>query len=864
MAPEKFPSASGPSHSSRPLDLSSLNQSQLQAVQHAPKVPLQILAGPGSGKTKVLTSRIAHLILHHHLAPSSICAVTFTNKAANEMRNRLIKLIGKQSTSEVRMGTFHALCALFLRKYSKIVGLEDNFTICDADESKKLITMLLKPHKETLERSKQQRATKNKDNDSLKFVAGIYEKYERLLRQSNSLDFDDLLLFGVQLFTQHKRAVSWCQHILVDEFQDTNVMQYQLMKAIGVARCVTVVGDPDQSIYGWRSAEVGNLANMREDFEGTEQIFLEENYRSTGSILKASLAIVTQDQNRIQRSLHTSHPAGIAPTLRSFATEQDEATFIAVEIKRLVAHMGGVLGWGDFVILLRFNALSRVIEGALQKEGIPSRVLGGHRFFERLEIKDLLAYLQLIDNPDFNPAFTRAVNVPPRGVGEKTIADITTRAEKADTPYLTLVEKIHELKVPDIKPPVRRKLVPFIKTIRELRELAVKGMSPADLIRRLVDLIHFRDHLEKTQPDWESRWENVQELITFASEVETDILDIGNAGENSDSNVNEARSARCSSCWCMQIFHFFNRDTPLRLFLQASMLSSEGDSKQSADNEKVTISSCHAAKGLEWPVVMIPAVEQGTFPFYRTEDVEEERRLLYVACTRAQGLLYLTHATRRKIAGETKTKELSPFVSTVIKDNVGAFTTQKPEFSPSDRIVISTVLGRQIPDEKRVQHQVAEFHKSASARHYISEDDTSGRSSHGPIVAWHPVLTKGQPNATFASCTNLFIKASNPPHELISKPLTPLIATPTAPILSHTVSPPLRRPKIPTVPTVHPIASTLVIGPPAVAMPSCAPLPSMSSTDSHTAAGTMRGTKRRLGMGRGTVGYANKKFRPPT
>ncbi|KAF9468047.1 UvrD-helicase-domain-containing protein [Collybia nuda] len=668
---------------------------------------------------QVLTSRIAYLILTHSIPPSSICAVTFTNKAAKEMKERLVKLLGKQHTSEVRMGTFHALCAIFLRKYGKLVGLKENFTICDADESKKIIAALLKSHKAILEEkgisvkessilsiisrakakgqdssrllahlrskileTKRTQTVKSAPPNDIDYLAtDIYEQYEKILRRNNALDFDDLLLFGVKLFSEHQSTVAWCKHLLVDEFQDTNTTQYELMEALASNRCVTIVGDPDQSIYGWRSAEIGNLAKMRESFLGTEFIFLEQNYRSTAAILNASLAIVSQDKTRIQKSLHTTHPVGMAPLLRFFPTEHAEATFIAVEIKRVVAHMGGVLSWGDFVVLLRFNALSRTIESALQKEGIPSKVLGGHKFFDRLEIKNILAYLQLVDNPSFNPALVRAINTPSRGIGEKTLQEISSRAEKIKLSQLQVIEGICDNRFPDIRPAGKHKFAPFVKIVRSLRDFAEQGTSPGDLIRHVVEFIGYEDHLKKTQPDWESRWENVQELITFASEVENDIL-------KPDSF----------------------QDTPLRSFLQASMLSSEGDNQSEDDNkEKVTISTCHAAKGLEWPVVIIPAVEQGTFPFHRTNDVEEERRLLYVACTRAQSLLYLLHTIKRKVAGETKTKELSEFVSAVTKQNPTLFTTLKPRFEPPDRAVISAVLGRPLPDDIEVSYRVTEL-----------------------------------------------------------------------------------------------------------------------------------------------------------
>ncbi|TFK40400.1 P-loop containing nucleoside triphosphate hydrolase protein [Crucibulum laeve] len=880
--------------------LSSLNPAQLQAVKHDPQVPLQILAGPGSGKTKVLTSRIAHLILAHSLPPSSICAVTFTNKAANEMRERLTKLIGEERTSQVRMGTFHALCAMFLRKYSRMVGLEGNFTVCDADESKKLIATLLKPYKDYLagkdmtlkegtvlsmiskakakgqspadyrehihESNKKDKKTglsQAEPDDVSRIVAEVYDAYERALRKSNSLDFDDLLVFGVKLFTTHRPAVAWCKHVLVDEFQDTNTTQYDLMQAIAVAKCITIVGDPDQSIYGWRSAEVANLAKMQKDFASTKQIFLEENYRSTGAILNTSIAIVAQDKARIQKTLHTSHPAGTTPVLRAFENEYEEASFIAVEIKRLVASMGGVLRWGDFVVLLRFNALSRTIESALQKEGIPSRVLAGHKFFERLEIKDLLSYLQLVDNPSFNPAFIRAVGVPSRGIGEKTLAEFVSRAEKMQISQLQVAEKIHDGKIPDIKPPVKRKLDSFVKTIKILRTLTEKGTSPAELIRRLLELLDYENYLKKTQPDWESRWENVQELITFATEAEVEVSDII---ENPHMNLIDVDSE--------DAVVVEPKETPLRLFLQASMLSSEGDNQTEEDNkEKVTISTCHAAKGLEWSVVIVPSVEQGTFPFYRTDDIEEERRLLYVACTRAQGLLYLTHAEQRKFGGEAKKKDLSEFVSAVTKQNPSLFTNQTPNLPTVQRDVISRVLGRPPADEAEVRRRCAEFERT-TRRRVPQKSDSANKNS------WNPTFSRQRPIGTNPiffpfrnmlagpepSSPNTLSSVSIPPAAFTSRYAIPPHAAPSKSYQQSHSNPTLISHLNQNLPPafVNPAFSNLST---ITSRVGTGPInsfvnPSLNSQQPLQTVST--GVKRRLGMGpRTAASYSNKKFKPP-
>ncbi|KAG6909068.1 hypothetical protein DXG01_002221 [Tephrocybe rancida] len=509
---------------------------------------------------------------------------------------------------------------------------------------------------------------------------------------------------------------------------------------------------------------------------------LEQNYRSTASILKTSLAIVSQDKKRIPKSLHTSHPSGATPFLRSFESEHAESLFIAIEIKKLIAHMGGALSWGDVAILLRFNALSRVIESTLQKHGIPSRVLGGHKFFERQEVKNILAYLQLVDNPDFSPALVRASNVPSRGIGEKTLQEIAARAEASKVSQLTIMERICDCRLPDMKPPAKRKLSSFVSAIRTLRDLAnkscsawheihtrSKGTPPADLIRRLVDLIGFEDHLKKTQPDWESRWENVKELITFATEVAANVALVEEQAGPSDAP----------------------KETPLRSFLQASMLSSEGDNQSEEENQKVTISTCHAAKGLEWPVVMVPSgicfvlsppspaerrllVEDGTLPFSRSEDKEEERRLLYVACTRAQGLLYLTHAESRSIAGNKKGRVVSPFISAVKWDNPTMFTDLQPTFLPADRKVICDVLNRPLPDEEEITRRIAEFERTTPhhLRNGFSESPPEPQfnaPAAGPVDLTATFTTS---SAVLRNTARALASSSKPPFQRQSHPPT--------------------------------------------------------------------------------------------
>lgn len=947
--------------------LQCLNPAQVRAVRHPHDIPLQILAGPGSGKTKVLTSRIAYLILHEHVQPSSICAVTFTNKAAREMKERLTKVIGKAKVDEVKMGTFHALCALFLRRYPTRVGIKSNFTVCDADESKKILKKLLGSYKDYLEernitldvrsvtsiiskaksRGESWRALAVRSTSTIelasqtghdlnRIIAELYEAYEKYLRENNSLDFDDLLVYGVELFSRNKEVIAWCTHVLVDEFQDTNTLQYELMRHIAsVSRCVTIVGDPDQSIYGWRSAEVANLAKMRIDFPSTVQILLEENYRSTASILRACMSIVAQDHSRIQKTLHTSHPDGCCPVLQCFPSEQDEAACIAREIKRLSASSGGMLGWEDFVILLRMNSLSRSLESALRKEGIPCRVLKGQKFFERLEIKDLLAYLQVVDNPDFVPAFERVINVPPRGIGDKTLGEILRTAQGRRLSPVALVEHIYDSKIPDIKPSIKRKVGSFVRTVRELRLAAQKGRMPADIIRKLISLTEYEDHLKKTQPDSDARWENVMELMSFASEVQTDLvpyaledLSSGSGPETDkdwDDMPNETEAAQFNADGLIELKHSaaegpgnreaLSESNPLRLFLQASQLSGDsGDGGEGGEKEKVTISTCHSAKGLEWPVVFIPAVEEGTFPFALSEDLNEERRLLYVACTRAQNLLYLSHCNKRLVAGRQIDRKLSAFVASVIEEAPDTFTDEPPELSYPDLAQMAAVLGREAPNKAAVREKLAAFYKTDRYHQYMRTSEKALPTNFAPAGAFNPTggfksttpgtststgprlashSTSAQPRPRQVSSSTASGWRRTPAHNLpIQAPTSRLFAT-EKPKSSFTAPDVSQRSvtgsslSTATVPRARPASSQKEIKKPMGQQSSFPAVVLSDRTNPATLSGKHseppaqhakpagqdmppttdpapeRPVKRRLGMGRFGSGYTNKKFKLP-
>ncbi|SNX83194.1 related to ATP-dependent DNA helicase [Melanopsichium pennsylvanicum] len=906
--------------------LRSLSKSQLAAATHPPTSCLQILAGPGSGKTRVLTSRVAWLVLDtaNQLKPEDIVVVTFTNKAANEMKMRLVKLIGKERVDNLVIGTFHSVCARYLRKYGRLISLPNNFSIIDSDDAKRTLKAILKdlksetdkehitikPEDAMSEISKSKakeidpimyKALANAEsskNQSKKAPGGrqftgsapfkaimaiVYSMYQQQLVEANALDFDDLLVYGVQLFRHQNQVVSNIRHVLVDEFQDTNITQYELMRLVArSSQAVSIVGDPDQSIYGWRSAEIGNLDKMTKEFKGTQQARLEENYRSTGAILELALKVVQQDTSRVDKGLYTSHPRGLPVVLKCHGSAQLEAAYIASEIKRLIAHSGCMLNYNDFVILLRFNYLSRAIEAELQARGIDSRMIGGHKFFDRMEVKDLLAYLALADNPGFTPAFIRVVNVPKRGIGEKSVADLLNMAKAEKCKPMELVERVIQGgKNPGIKPGIKKGLKDLVEAVEAIREASNAGAPVAELIELLVKKINYENYLKaQSLQDYEVRWGNVQELISFSTIVaqnaahatdnappvaleeilshtlsneeadavvrqdsdeeedfeeidikptpresssagnhpfftkhgatkgsqheqgqkqpvakratsKRDIIDLCDSSDESqeaskmskvkpgpskkrcmakdeqgpsaksepdvvDDGENEPRSslrAQLDEIEERALYTSRNdadtgeeeQKTPLRIFLEASILATdmaaETEAKDEKSKPKVTLSTCHAAKGLEWPVVFIPAIEEGCFPSFRCErpdEIAEERRLLYVAMTRAEGVLYLTHVTARMMGGDMQDKILSNFVASVASKKDGGtcdakksikFCTSRPELEGDCMNTVAAVTGKQLPSQEKIKEAITEWEKTGAKESQQVDQMNVGRMS---------------------------------------------------------------------------------------------------------------------------------------
>ncbi|WFD00314.1 DNA helicase [Malassezia yamatoensis] len=764
-----------------------LSASQREAIEADAGCPLQILAGPGSGKTRVLTMRVAWIMgdeSHAAILPENCVVVTFTNKAANEMRLRLTSLIGPDKTQKLVLGTFHALCAMYLRKYGHLLGIENNFTIADTDDTKRIMKQVLeempdvplKPEQALSEISRaKSRGQSVEDVHRLKdhgLLADLYAAYQDRLRSHNALDFDDLLMRGLHLFSKHPSVGRNISHVLVDEFQDTNAVQYNLMRCMASASGhVSIVGDPDQSIYSWRNAEVGNLEKMLDDFPNVRRVYLEENFRSTQAILDASIKVMRQDTLRIDKNLHTAQGIGAPVSFHTFSSAESEAEYIALEIQRNVQLARPMIQYADICILLRFNALSRTLETAFQRQRIPYRVIGGPKFFDRTEVKDLLAYLLLVDNPTYTPALLRIINVPRRGVGVKSVKDLSELAHQYQIPLYSCIEQIvdgNTVFTAGMRGSVVSALQGLFRCLRKVKDAAYERMEVNELLQLLITELDYQTHLQR-EDDAESRWQNIQELISFAastkiSETPSDDTPLENSSREYNlvstpiESLNESHADAKESTWKpvdqsdtttldLQLgtdetltdsddgptrkrvkVNPEDPPIPLRVFLENSMLATDTEAGVK-DNDKVTISTCHAAKGLEWPVVFVPAVENGTFPFYRSvspDEQREERRLLYVAMTRAATNLYLSYTTRRLVAGEWQNRSLSTFLAPLLSRSQTSSNSSDSKnsidwcFGQPDIVGAlkdaAKVLHRDVPDEQQLKSNQAEFSASTISR----------------------------------------------------------------------------------------------------------------------------------------------------
>ena len=644
-----LPSTQGSDASYESPLLSGLNEPQRQAVL-TEKGPVLIFAGAGSGKTNALTKRIAYLIRERYVRPYNIIAVTFTNKAANEMKERIGRLIGEVGR-DLWAGTFHSVCARMLRERGKLIGLDRKFVIYDDDDQISLVKECLHElnvddkqyapravlsqishFKEKLVKSDEVPAGAQRSPFD-RIVARIYPKYQQKLTMANALDFDDLIMKSVELLTDSEEARDHYQErfqfVHCDEFQDVNDSQYRLLSLLaGKHKNICVVGDDDQSIYSFRGANVDIILNFEKDFPDAAIIKLEQNYRSTKTILDAAYHVVKNNSGRADKRLWTDNIEGEQITLIEADNEVDEAVAIIKIIRE--ALLDRDRHYSDFAILYRANHQSRALEDQLVNHRIPYKIVGGLRFYERKEIKDVIAYLRIVMNPYDSLSMRRVINVPARAIGSTTVDKLSDFAARCEIGFWDACRRVNEI---DVAPRTRNAITAFVKMIEYLGEQANR-QTVSQLIPNILDTAGYMDDLRKDRtPEGESRVENVGELVSVAADFE--------AGGGDDGDIS------------------------LSAFLEQISLVADID-RLDDSKEAVTLMTLHSAKGLEFPVVFLTGMEEAIFPHMRSmtdkTQMEEERRLCYVGVTRAQNELYLSYAGARTTFGQTRRNPVSRFI----------------------------------------------------------------------------------------------------------------------------------------------------------------------------------------------------------
>lgn len=646
--------------------INTLNPEQQRAVRHT-EGPLLIMAGAGSGKTRVLTHRIAYLMGEKEVAPRNILAITFTNKAAREMKERVAKLVGSQG-QYMWVSTFHSMCVRILRRDIDRIGYSSNFSILDSGDQLSVVKQVLKnlnidPKKfdpramlgqistAKNELITEDEYTKNAGNYYERQVAQIYESYQKMLRKNQSLDFDDLIMQTIHLFDRVPEVLEYYQrrfqYIHVDEYQDTNHAQYYLVKQLAKKyQNLCVVGDSDQSIYRWRGADITNILSFEKDYPSAETVFLEQNYRSTKSILQAANKVIGNNSGRKPKNLWTDNDDGKKISYYKAATEQEEALYIADTIQQL--NRNSSYQPSDIAILYRTNAQSRAIEDTFVKSAISYQMVGGTRFYDRKEIKDMIAYLRLIANPDDDISFQRVVNEPKRGIGKTSIERLQAYAAEHD---ISLYEAVKEVDFTGVTKKAANALAGFQDLIRSLTQQQ-EFLTATDMVEAVLERTHYEEMLKNERTiEAQSRLENLEEFKTVTQEFEKT-----------------------------------NDDKTLIAFLTDLALIADIDRVDEEDpdqTQKVTLMTLHAAKGLEFPVVFLIGMEENVFPHSRSimdeEEMEEERRLAYVGITRAEKELYLTHAQMRTLYGRTNMNPISRFINEIPEELMEGMNTEKKE-----------------------------------------------------------------------------------------------------------------------------------------------------------------------------------------
>jgi DNA helicase-2/ATP-dependent DNA helicase PcrA len=632
--------------------MSELNEPQQRAVRHAAG-PLLVFAGAGSGKTRIITHRIASLLTDEGVNPFRVLAVTFTNKAAGEMRRRLEHMEAIPAIRDLWVGTFHSICAKLLRRHHAEVGLDRQFVIYDDSDQRSSMTRVIRnleldekryPPKLMLSRihhAKREGVSPadvfERDTTALQVVEG----YERAMRQANAVDFEDLIAMIARISEDPnsaggKELRERFDHVLVDEFQDTNRMQYRLVRALAArTRNLCVVGDDDQSIYSWRGANIGNIRGFRKDFPEAEVVKLEQNYRSTSNVVRAALAVIERSSEREPKQLWTNNDAGAPVVLRTVRDEREEAAFVTTQIKTEIRN--GVSA-DEIAVFYRINAQSRVLEEAMRAERIAYQVIGGMKFFERAEVKDVLSYLRLIDNPRSDADLIRVINVPARGIGGKTIERLLHTAFQRGTSGFDALDVVTT--DPGLGSGPRKKLLAFQQLIQELRQRA-RSERPSEIAAVVLEKTGYSAAL-RTEDSAESdaRLENLEELLGSLQEYEMDAVQAGD-------------------------------EANLSGYLERVALISDVDAMK--DVPQVRLMTVHSAKGLEFNTVLLTGMEEEMFPYRgfdgeRNDELEEERRLAYVAITRARKRLFISHAHVRTLFGATRYQARSRFLDCLPHD----------------------------------------------------------------------------------------------------------------------------------------------------------------------------------------------------
>lgn len=644
--------------------LKDLNPAQADAVKTT-SGPLLILAGAGSGKTKTLTHRIAYLIANEKIWPNEILAVTFTNKAAREMRERLGVLLGQDGRARnfmPWMGTFHGICVRLLRIDGEKVGISPNYVIYDEDDRQGLIKQAMKQLSigdkqikpravsSVISNAKNELVTPEEFEATANYpfqkeVAKIYSLYEKMRKEAGALDFDDLLIETVRLFKEHpetrKKWRAQFKHILIDEYQDTNAAQYAIVKSlVSEDRNICVVGDDWQSIYSWRGADFTNILNFERDFSGAKIVKLEQNYRSTGAILEAAHSVITKNTQRTDKKLWTAEPAGAPVQVHAVYDESEEAYTVASRINAQASI--GARNYGDFAVLYRTNSQSYTLERALLQHRIPYQIIGGVRFYDRKEIKDIIAYLRLLYQPNDRMSFSRIVNIPTRGIGATSLEKFLMWQAASGMDIIAALVNADQTST--LTPRAKASLSSLGELLRNLQGKLETETTPSELIEALINKTGYRDFILDGTPQAEEREANIGSLVSDAKAFLT-----------------------------------------LPDFLEEVALMSSADSD--SNEQKVTLMTIHAAKGLEFPVVFMVGMEEGIFPNARVQDdgpaaLEEERRLCYVGMTRARQELHLSYASSRLQFGQRGYNMPSRFLSDMGHDIVQApvsFTTRTPE-----------------------------------------------------------------------------------------------------------------------------------------------------------------------------------------